>query len=93
MIEQLNSDKLKMASDLESLNGEVKNATELKEMAEEEANRLRLAIQEAEMDKQMLQQTVQNLAGVVELLRTTTVKSVDEFLNRLKLDLNCITVE
>ncbi len=92
MIEQLNSDKLKMASDLESLNGEVKNATELKEMAEEEANRLRLAIQEAEMDKQMLQQTVQNLAGVVELLRTTTVKSVDEFLNRLKLDLNCITV-
>lgn len=92
MIEQLNSDKLKMASDLESLNGEVKNATELKEMAEEEANRLRLAIQEAEMDKQMLQQTVQNLAGAVELLRTTTVKSVDEFLNRLKLDLNCITV-
>ncbi len=92
MIEQLNSDKLKMASDLESVNGEVKNATELKEMAEEEANRLRLAIQEAEMDKQMLQQTVQNLAGAVELLRTTTVKSVDEFLNRLKLDLNCITV-
>ncbi len=92
MIEQLNSDKLKMASDLESLNGEVKNATKLKEMAEEEANRLRLAIQEAEMDKQMLQQTVQNLAGVGELLRTTTVKSVDEFLNRLKLDLNCITV-
>jgi len=92
VIEQLNSDKLKMASDLESLNGEVKNATELKEMAEEEANRLRLAIQEAEMDKQMLQQTVQNLAGVVELLRTTTIKSVDEFLNRLKLDLNCITV-
>jgi len=92
VIEQLNSDKLKMASDLESLNGEVKNATKLKEMAEEEANRLRLAIQEAEMDKQMLQQTVQNLAGVGELLRTTTVKSVDEFLNRLKLDLNCITV-
>ena len=91
MIEQLNSDKLKMASDLESLNGEVKNATKLKEMAEEEANRLRLAIQEAEMDKQMLQQTVQNLAGVGELLRTTTVKSVDEFLNRLKLDLNCTT--
>ena len=81
-----------MASDLESLNGEVKNATELKEMAEEEANRLRLAIQEAEMDKQMLQQTVQNLAGVVELLRITTVKSMEEFLNRLKLDLNCITI-
>jgi len=33
-----------MASDLESLNGEVKNTIELKEMAEKEANRLRLAI-------------------------------------------------
>lgn len=71
-----------MASDL---------ATELRELAEEEANRLQLAIQAAEIDKQMLRQTVQNLAGVVELLRITTVKSVDEFLNRLKLDLNCIT--
>lgn len=82
MIEQLKAEKLKMASDL---------ATELRELAEEEANRLQLAIQAAEIDKQMLRQTVQNLAGVVELLRITTVKSVDEFLNRLKLDLNCIT--
>jgi hypothetical protein len=82
VIEQLKAEKLKMASDL---------ATELRELAEEEANRLQLAIQAAEIDKQMLRQTVQNLAGVVELLRITTVKSVDEFLNRLKLDLNCIT--
>ncbi len=43
------------------------------------------------MDKQMLQQTVQSLAGEVEFLRITTIKSADEFLNRLKLDLNCIT--
>lgn len=91
MIEQLKAEKLKMASDLESLNGEVKKATELKELAKEEANGLQLAIQSAEMDKQMLRQTMQNLAGVVEFLRITTVKSVDEFLNRLKLDLNCIT--
>lgn len=80
-----------MASDLESLNGEVEKATELKELAKEEANGLQSAIQSAEMDKQMLRQTVQNLAGVVEFLRVTTVKSVDEFLNRLKLDLNCTT--
>ncbi len=33
-----------MASDLESLNGEVKKATEMKELAEEEANRLQLAM-------------------------------------------------
>lgn len=91
MIEQLKAEKLKMTSGLDSLKNEVKKVTELKELAEEEANRLQLAMQAAEMDKQMLQQTVQNLAGVVEFLRITTVKSVDEFLNRLKLDLNCTT--
>lgn len=45
-------------------------------MAEEEMNRLKLVIQAAEVDKQMLRQNVQNL-------------TVDEFLNRLKLDLSC----
>ncbi len=91
MIEQLKAEKLRMTSGLVSLKDEVKKVTELKELAEEEANRLQLAMQAAEMDKQMLEQTVQNLAGVVEFLRITTVKSVDEFLNRLKLDLNCTT--
>ena len=93
MIEQLNLNKFKMTSDLELLNDEMKNATELKKMIKEEANRLRLIIQEVEMNKQMLQQIVQNLTNVVKLLRTTTVKSVNEFLNRLKLDLNCITIK
>ncbi len=60
-------------------------------LAEEEAIRLKLLIQAAEMDKQTLQQEVQNLTGVVEYLRKTTVKSVDEFLNGLKLDLNLFT--
>ena len=82
-----------MASDRQSLDDEVKKATEFKEMAEEEANQLRLAIQAAKMDKQILQQIVQNLASVVEFLRKTTVKSMNEFLNRLKLDLNCTTNE
>jgi len=91
VIEQLKAEKLRMTSGLVSLKDEVKKVTELKELAEEEANRLQLAMQAAEMDKQMLEQTVQNLAGVVEFLRITTVKSVDEFLNRLKLDLNCTT--
>ncbi len=60
-------------------------------LAEEEATRLKLIIQAAEMDKQTLQQEVQNLTGIVEYLRNTTVKCVDEFLNRLKLDLNLFT--
>lgn len=91
MIKQLKAEKLRMISDLISLKNEMKKVTELKKLTEEEANRLQLAMQAAEMNKQMLEQTVQNLAGVVEFLRITTVKSVDEFLNRLKLDLNCTT--
>ena len=39
----------------------------------------------------MLQQDVQNLTDVIEALRTTTVKSVNEFLYKLKLDLNLFT--
>jgi len=53
----------------------------LQALAEEEATRLKLTLQAAEMDKQALQQEVQNLRGVIECLRHTTVKSVDEFLN------------
>lgn len=80
-----------MAAGINKSKDEVIKATELKEMAEEETNRLRLVIQAAEIDKRRLQQDVQNLTGVVEFLRSTTVKSVDEFLSRLKLDLNGTT--
>ncbi len=40
------------------------------------------------MDKQSLQQEIQSLIDIVEFLRNTTVKSIDDFLNRLKLSLN-----
>ncbi len=91
VIERLNSDMHTMAAGINKSKEEVIKAIELKEMAEEETNRLRLVIQAAEIDKRRLQQDVQNLTGVVELLRITTVKSVDEFLSRLKLDLNGTT--
>jgi hypothetical protein len=44
VIKQLKAEKLKIASDLESLNDEVKKATELKELIKKEANRLQLVI-------------------------------------------------
>lgn len=91
VIERLNSDMHTMAAGINKSKDEVIKATELKEMAEEETNRLRLVIQAAEIDKRRLQQDVQNLTGVVDFLRSTTVKSVDEFLSRLKLDLNGTT--
>ena len=89
VIEQLKSDNLTLIAEMNKLKDQAIKTTELKEMAEEETNRLGLVIQAAEIDKQMLQQNVQNLTDVVEFLRRTTLESVDEFLNRLKLDLSC----
>jgi len=84
----LKSDKLELTAELNKLNDQAIRAIELQALAEEEANQLKLIIQAAEMDKQALQQEVQTLTGVIEYLRHTTVKSIDKFLNRLKLDLN-----
>ena len=91
MIERLKLEKLTLAAEMNKSKDQVMKATELKESAGEETNRFKLVIQAAEIDEQMLQQDVQNLTGVVEYLRNTTVKSVDEFLHKLKLDLNLST--
>jgi len=84
----LKSDKLELIAELNKSNDQAIRAIELQALVEEEANQLKLTIQAAEMNKQALQQEVQNLTGVIECLRHITVKSVDKFLNRLKLDLN-----
>lgn len=84
----MKADKLKLTAELNESKDQATKATEVKGLAEEEVNRLKLGMQTAKTDKQMLQQKVQNLTGVREFLRSTTVKSIDEFLNRLKLDLS-----
>jgi len=81
-------EKLTMATELLSLHDQATKATELKQRAEEEAARSKLIIQAAEVDKEILQQEVQNLSGMVEYFRHTTANSVNEVLTRLKLDLN-----
>ncbi|KAL8643185.1 MAG: hypothetical protein Q9228_000170, partial [Teloschistes exilis] len=88
VIEQLKRDKFKMAAELSKLHDQAAKATDLKHLAEEEAAQSKLVIQAAEADKQILQQEVQNLTGMVEYFRNTTANSVNEVLNRLKLDLN-----
>lgn len=88
VIGQLKRDKLKMAAELSKLHDQAAKATDLKHLAEEEAAQSKLVIQAAEADKQILQQEVQNLIGMVEYFRNTTANSVNEVLNRLKLDLN-----
>jgi hypothetical protein len=88
VIEQLKREKFKMAAELSGLHDQAAKATDLKHLAEEEAAQSKLVIQAAEADKQILQQEVQNLTGMVEYFRNTTANSVNEVLNRLKLDLN-----
>ena len=93
MIEQLKKDKVNLAAELNESNKQATRATELKELAEKETTHLKLITQAAEMDKQLLQQQVQNLTGTVEHFRNTTVKSVNEFISKLMLDLNPQTVK
>ena len=66
-------------------------ASELKQLAEEEVTGFNLMIQGAEMEKQILQPQVQTLTDMIEYFRSTTVKSVDDFMSRMKLNLNLLT--
>ena len=83
-------DKAEMIPELNKSNGPAIKTTKLQALAEEEAPGLKLTIQAAEMDKQTLQQEAQSLTGIVEFLRNTTIQSVDEFRNSLKLDLKIL---
>lgn len=47
-----------------------------------------LMIQETEMEKQILQQQIQILIDMIEYFKNTIVKSINEFMNKLKLNLN-----
>lgn len=76
MIEQLKSDKLEMTAELKESHDHAIKATELQALAEEEATRLNLTIEAAEMDMQTLQQEVQSLTGVIEHLKKTTLPRV-----------------
>jgi len=91
VIEQLETEKSNLAAELKESSDRAKKATELTQLAEEEATQLKSILQAAEMEKQMLQQQVHNLTGLVEFVRATTAQSLEEYINRLKLDMNIFT--
>lgn len=93
VIEQLKSDKLELIGERTGIEQEISKANELKRRAEDEATRLRSIVQASEIDKQVLQQQVHSLTGMVSYFRNTTMTSVDDFINRLKHDLNSCTGE
>ena len=87
-IEQLQSENLKLTTDLDAAHRLTMKEIGLKDMATAEAARLKAIVQAAVMDKQTLQQEVQKLQSMLDFLRHTTSKTVNEFLKQLKLDLN-----
>lgn len=93
VIKHLESDKLKLIAELDKLNHRATEATELKQMAEKEASYLKSIVRAIEIDKQKLQQEVQTLKDVVEQFKSTTVKSLDEFTNKLNFDLHLFAVK
>ncbi|KAL2047823.1 hypothetical protein ABVK25_011324 [Lepraria finkii] len=83
------SGQIRLTAELKESNDWAMKATEIMQLAEEGPIRFKSAAQAAEMEKQILQQQVQDLTDLVEYFRNTTTQSVDdEFINKLKLNLN-----
>lgn len=86
-IERLGTEKLKLTTELKESNDRATEAIGLKQLVEEEVTRLKLTVQRAELENQRLQHQVETLTGMIQYLRSTTVKSIDDFASRLKFDL------
>lgn len=87
-IQQLESEKTQLAAELNRLSSQVIEANDLRIRAEEAESQLKSRMQVIEKEKQFLQQEVETLTGTLNFFRNTTCKSVDEFRNRLKLELD-----
>ena len=85
-IQQLESERLQLAADLDKVSSQVTEANDLRVRAEEAMSQLKSTLQATEKGKQFLQQEVETLTGTLNFFRHTTCKSVDEFQNRLKLE-------
>jgi DNA repair exonuclease SbcCD ATPase subunit len=90
-IEDLQGDNAKLANGLSQWKNQVAKESKLKELAEEEVNRLKIRIQAIEMHNQQLQQEVQRLVLVVDHFRSITIRSTKEVngvLEKLKFELH-----
>ena len=90
VIKDLETEKAKLTAKVSELDDRAAAATELRRHAEKEADRLKEALQAKETDKLARIQKVQELTVMVDYWRSTMVKSADECLNRLKLELNAV---
>ena len=89
----MRNENLKLRAELEESIARATEVTGLKELVEEESTRLKVIVQRFEMENRRLQQQVQTLLEMTSHFKSTTLKSIDEFAGRLKLDLDyCIGV-
>jgi hypothetical protein len=72
-IEDLQTDNAKLANGLNQWKDQVAKESKLKELAEDEVNRLKIRMQAAEMHNQQLQQEVQRLVLVADHFRSITL--------------------
>ena len=89
-IEDLQADNAKLANGLNQWKDQVAKESSLKELAEEEVNRLKIRMQAVEMHNQQLQQEVQRLVLVADHFRSITIRSSEEVngvLEKLKFEL------
>jgi len=89
-IEDLQADNVELADRLNQWKDQVAKESNLKELAEEEVNRLKIRMQAAEMHNQQLQQEVQRLVLVADHFRSITIRSSEEVngvLEKLKFEL------
>ena len=63
-----------MIAELRQSKDQTRQVTELKQFAEEEANRLQLMAKALEEEKQMLQEEVENLRYIIGYVRDITVQ-------------------
>ncbi|KAI9764361.1 MAG: hypothetical protein M1840_008499 [Geoglossum simile] len=89
-IEDLQADNATLANRLNQWRDQVAKESNLKKLAEEEVNRLKIRMQAAEMHNQQLQQEVQRLVLVADHFRSITIRSSEEvnrILEKLKFEL------
>lgn len=87
-IEKLEADKVELLAEVSELGDREAKAREVRQLAEEEASRLKASIQAMEVDKQVLIRKVKEFTMTGEYLRSNMVKLMDGYLSRLKLGLS-----
>lgn len=79
---------MELSTRLDEVGVKLAETTNLRHQAEEEVTQQTLMQRVVETEIQKLRHEVLNLNGIIDYLRNTTASAIDEFLNRLKHEVN-----